>query len=191
MTLSKDFEKAKELQLSKFLEEKFSKFPCAYRKQFSSQHALFRLIEDWKTELERNKHIDAVLMDLSKALDCLPKNLLLGKLQSYGVDKNYLLLIQNYLSNRKQRVKVKGHYSSLGELGQGVPQGSIFEPLLFNIFLNDIFYSLTEGSLCNFADDNRMSVTATNTDELMQLVKINTKKCLDWFKSNEMIAKPS
>ena len=142
MTLSKDFDKAKELQLSQFLEEKFSKFPCAYRKQFSSQHALFRLIEDWKTELERNKHIDAVLMDLSKALDCLPKNLLLGKLQSYGVDKNYLLLIQNYLSNRKQRIKVKGHYSSLGELGQGVPQGSILGPLLFNIFLNDIFYSL-------------------------------------------------
>ena len=72
--LSKVFEKAVELQLSQFLEEKFSKFLCAYRKQFSFQHALFRFIEDWKTELERNKHIDAVLMDLSKAFDCLPKN---------------------------------------------------------------------------------------------------------------------
>ena len=86
---------------------------------------------------------------------------------------------------------MKGHYSSWGELGQGVPQESILGPLLFNIFLNDIFYSLTEGSLCNFADDNTISVTAKNTDELLQLVKINTKKCLDWFKSNEMIANPS
>ena len=52
------------------------------------------------------------------------------------------------------------------------------------------FYSLTEGSLCDFADDNTISVTATNTDELFQLVKINTKKYLDWFLSNEMIANP-
>ena len=95
------------------------------------------------------------------------------------MDRNSLLFIQNYLSNRKQSVKVKGHYSSWGELGQGVPQGSILGPLLFNIFLNDIFYSLTEGSLCNFADDNTISVTATNTDELLKLVKVSTKKCLD------------
>ena len=86
---------------------------------------------------------------------------------------------------------MKGHYSSWGELGQGAPHGSILGPLLFHIFLNDIFYSLIEGSLCNFADDNTISVTATNTDELLQLVKINTKKCLDLFKSNEMIANPS
>ena len=59
-------------------------------------------------------------MDLSKAFDCLPKNLRLAKLHAYGVDRNSLLLIQNYLSNGKQRVKVKGHYSSLGKLGQGV-----------------------------------------------------------------------
>ena len=175
-TFSKVFEKAIELQLSPFLEEKFSKFLCTYRKQFSSQHALFRLIEDRKTELERNKHYGAVHKDLSKAFDCLPINLLLAKLHAYSVDRNSLLLIQNYLSNRKQRVKVKGHYSSWVNIGQGVPQGSIVGPLLFNISLNDIFYNLTEG---NFADDNTISVTATNTDELMQLVKINIKQCLD------------
>ena len=99
-TFSKVLEKAIELQLSPFLEDKFSKFLCANRKQFSSQHALFRL------ELARNKHIGAVLIDLSKTFDCLPKIQLLAKLHAYGVDRNSLLLIQNYMSNRKQRVKV-------------------------------------------------------------------------------------
>ena len=70
-------------------------------------------------------------------------------------------------------------------------QGSILRPLLSNIFLNDIFYSLAEGSLCNFADDNTISVTATNTDGLLQLAQINTEKYLDWFKSNGMTANPS
>ncbi|MCP3922493.1 MAG: reverse transcriptase family protein [Desulfobacterales bacterium] len=190
-TFSKVFEKAIELQLSPFFEKKFSKYLCAYRKHFSSQHALFRLIEDWKSGLEKNKHIGAVLMDLSKAFDCLPKNLLLAKLHAYGVEQGSLLLIQNYLSDREQKVKVKGRYSSWGNLGQGVPQGSILGPLLFNTFINDIFYNLSEGSLCNFADDNTISITANSTDELLNLIKSNTKNCIKWFKENEMTANPS
>ena len=89
-TFSKVFEKAIELQLSPFFEKKFSKYLCAYRKHFSSQHALFRLVEDWKSGLEKNKHIGAVLMDLSKAFDCLPKNLLLAKLHAYGLEQGSL-----------------------------------------------------------------------------------------------------
>ena len=87
---------------------------------------------------------------------------------------NSLLLIQDHLTDRKQVVKVKGHYSTWGKLGQGVPQGSILDPLLFNISINDIFYYLSNGALCNFADDNTLSVTATNTDELLLLLKTNT-----------------
>ena len=60
-------------------------------------------------------------------------------------------------------------------------QGSILGPLLFNIFLNDIFYSLTEGSLCNFADDNTISVTATNIDQLLQHEKFTPKNVLIGF----------
>ena len=110
--IEKVFEKSIELQLSPFLESKFSIYLCAYRRHFSSQHALFRLIEDWKIGIESNKHIGAILMDLSKAFDCLPKNLLLAKLHAYGLEMNSLSLIQDYLSNRKQKVNVKGVYST-------------------------------------------------------------------------------
>ena len=69
--LSKVFKEVIELQLSPFLNMNFSDFLSAYRKHFSSQHALIRLIENWKTSLEAKKHTAAVLTDLSKAFDSL------------------------------------------------------------------------------------------------------------------------
>ena len=130
-------------------------------------------------------------MDLSKAFDTLPKDLLISKLHAYGVRDNSLLLIQSYLSDRQQKVKLKGRFSERGDLNLGVPQGSILGPLLFNIYINDIFYNLNIGTLCNFADDNTISITADSTDDLIKLIKTNTNICIDWFKDNEMTANPS
>ena len=76
-------------------------------------------------------------------------------------------------------------------LNQGVPQGSILGPLLFNLFINDIFLFINEGFLCNFADDSTISISAENVDELHRLVQLNTNKCIDWFNSNHMTANPS
>ena len=88
-----------------FLNMNFSDFLRAYRKHFSSQHALIRLIEEWKTSLEAKKHTAAVLIDLSKAFDSLPINLLIAKLAAHGVSINSLKLLQSYLTDRKQTVK--------------------------------------------------------------------------------------
>ena len=82
------------------------------QKHFSSQHALIRLIEEWKTGLEANKHTAAVLMDLSKAFDNLPINLLIAKLNAFGVGIDSLKLLKSYLTDRKQMVKVNGSFSS-------------------------------------------------------------------------------
>ena len=100
-------------------------------------------------------------------------------------------LLGSYLSNRRQRVKIGATRSQWSFLEKGVPQGSILGPLLFNIFLNDMFYFIEKCSLYNFADDNSLSTTATNLNELKINLQHDSKICIKWFEKNGMEANPS
>ena len=93
-----------------------------------------RIIEDWKQALDDNKYVAAILMDLSKAFDYLPHDLLLLKLKYYGLSENALKLMKKYLTNRKQCVKLGSIKNDFEAILKGVPQGSILGPVLFNIF---------------------------------------------------------
>ena len=101
---------------------------------------LIRLVEEWKEHLDNNEVVGGILMDLSKAFDCIPHNLLIAKLSAYGFDRTALKYIRSYFKKRQQFVIINNIYSGFEEIISEVPQGSTVGPILFNASLNDFFY---------------------------------------------------
>ena len=121
----------------------FSKYPTGFRKNHNTQNSLLRMIESWKVRLNNGSKVGVIIMDLSKGFDSLNHELLLlAKLKAYGLDKNSVRFMKSYLTNRLQSCKINNSFSEWGKVLNGVPQGSILGPLLFNILLNDIFLFL-------------------------------------------------
>ena len=162
----------------------------AYRKGYSSQHVLLKLTEEWRKHLDNNQVVGAVLMDLSKAFDCIPHELLIAKLAAYGFDTKTLKFLLSYLKGRKQSVNIKGNLSMYMDILAGVPQGSILGPVIFNIFINDMNDIFDKCSLNNFADDNTLDDHASSVNELVNSLENDSQKAIDWFKMNHMIANP-
>ena len=132
-------------QMPKYFESFLSKYQCGFRKGYSAQHCLLSMLEKWKSAIDNRKMFSDLLTDLSKAFDCLSHGLLIAKLNAYEFSIAALRLEQNYLSNHKQRTKINSDFSSWEEILFGEPQGSILGPLLFNIFLCDLFCKLRRG----------------------------------------------
>ena len=131
-----------------------------------------------------------MITDLSKAFDCLDHDLIIAKLYAYGFDYKAVKLIYDYLSCRFQRVRINSSYSSWKEILKGVPQGSILGPMLFNIYLSDLFISLSEANICSYADDNSPYACKANTDDVITQLQEDSNKLLQWFSHNSLKANP-
>ena len=121
-------------------------------------------------------------MDLSKAYDCLSHDLMVAKLETYGLAKESLQLRSDYLSYRKQRTKTGSAYSDWTNVIRGIPQGSILGHLLFKIFINDIFLVVEKSKICNFANDStlyshgsNLPLVLSNYEHDMSIVFIGSK----------------
>ena len=160
LLLSKIFEKVIYNQLQEYMDLLLNKLLCGFRKAHSTQHALFKLLHSWQKQLCNNFlcFIGTILMDLSKAYDCLPHDLIIAKCEAYGLSKNSLKLLLDYLG-RKQRVKI----------------GSILGHLFFNVFINDLFMFIENCEICNFADDNTLYSSRIELSSILENLKHDTK----------------
>ena len=128
----------------------------------------------------------ALLTDLSKAFDCLDHELLIAKLNAYGFSLTALKVVHNYLSNKQQRTKINLLHSSLLEAKSGLPQGSTLGPLLFNIFLTDLFFIIKNTDIASYVDKNTPYVSADNIDGIIKSSEEASEILLKWFNDNLM-----
>ena len=174
-------------QLTSYFKSILSEFRSAYRKQYSCQHVLLRMIEAWRKCLDENKIVGVTLMDLSKAFDCLPHDLLVAKLEAYGLDTRILKHVLSYLSGRKQCVKIRNSFSLLKLILSDIPTGiNTWTNIIQHIHERHNF--LLGSDLHNFADDNTVIAVVETIQDLKNSLEVKTSNAIEWMKDNDMIA---
>ena len=171
-------------RITPFMDQFLSKYQCVFRKGFNAQHYLLVMLQKWKNAVNTKKVFGAPLIDLSRAFDCFPHDLIIAKLNAYGFILA-LNLIQNYLPNRRQRTEINNSSSPWSDILFGVPQGSILGPLLFNIFLSDLFLIVKDINFTSYADDNTLYDLCDTIKEVILLLQSSSQQLFQWLSNNQ------
>ena len=170
--------------LTKF--ELLSDSQFGFRKFHSTASALLDCTNDWYVNLDRKMFNLVVLIDLKKAFDTVDHQILLNKLELYGIKGQALTLLKSYLTNRNQKCQIKNSFSSERLIKCGVPQGSILGPLLFLLYINDLLHCLNKTKPRLFADDTNLTASANSMTDLETAVNSDLENLRKWLIANKL-----
>ncbi len=162
-----------------------SRFQFGFQKGRSTTDAILEFVDQVSASLDGSQTTIGTFCDLSKAFDCVNHEILIRKLQVYGIDGIALNWLISYLSNRYQKVEIQNSIqSSFCKITSGVPQGSILGPLLFLIYANDLPDSISNSRVVMYADDTSMVLSHKTKDVLSDHLLIQLCEIDEWFKAN-------
>ena len=157
-----------------------------FQKRHSTDHAVIELINDITNAFDNNCFSLGVFIDLSKAFDTVNHDILMTKLEHYGIKNKNLLWFRDYLTNRKQCIYYGTNTTLQKRISCGVPQGSILGPLLFLLYINDLHSTSTLLNFILFADDSNLFYSHKDIKTLFKIVNEELIKVDEWFKSNKL-----
>lgn len=186
-SLSKILERLLNNRLKSFL----SKYKLIAENQYgfvsgkSTEDAVSSLTDFIARQTDRNNKCVGIFLDLAKAFDTVSVPILLTKMEKIGVRDGCLRLFTDYLTNRRQRVKIDDVVSNEVTISYGVPQGSILAPTLFLIYVNDLCgIQLEGGKLIAYADDTALIFSASTWNKAVELAEIGLKEVMSWLRIN-------
>ena len=189
-TMSKIIERIMHSQLYAYFNENnlIAEQQYGFRSHHSTELAALKLSDTIMCELDRSLIPFVIFLDLSKAFDTLNYKILLHKLKYYGLGNVAYNLIENYLTNRQQQVKLGNTSSKLLPMCIGVPQGSILGPLLFSICINDLPKSCPKLNCIMYADDTTLYSFVENfeSNDVEREINCELDKVNLWLKANKL-----
>ena len=162
----------------------------AYRKGKSTEQLLIHLTERWREAVERKLFVGILFVDFTKAFDTVSHNILLQKLNDLGIRGDIWLWLKNYLTERRQFVRINGCDSDTHIITHGVPQGSVLEPKLFSLFTKDLPKSLHSAETYLYADDTTIYCIEETIDLLTNTPNNVLAELQEWCDRNLLLPHP-
>ena len=165
---------------------------CIYELQFgfraghSTNHALFSLTEKIRVALDTGNFACGIFVDFQKAFDTVDHEILLQKLDYYGVRGTANNWFRSYLTNRQQFVSINGFDSTYKPMKYGVPQGSVLGPLLFLIYINDLHKAIKFSVTHHFADDTSLLYVNKSIKNIQRRVNLDLRFLTSWLNANKI-----
>ena len=186
--IDKIFQKLMHKRLTNFLDQSRSIYQLqfGFRADHSTESALLYCVNQISSALDEGNFGCSIFIDLQKAFDTVDHEILLSKLDFYGVRGKALSWFRSFLTNRSQFVTVSGSDSKSKFMKHGVPQGSVLGPLLFLIYVNDLHIALRYSLAVLFADDTMLFLQNESLKPIVKQANIDLKLLMHWLKANKI-----